>query len=95
MAKNKVPFKTKRMNPALAVMSRQHQDNLLIRSSNKANLLLTLMVLHSKFDFSESDLNKFLSEYRKQLEAYNNGYVEKSKDFEDVLWDECGIKIDL
>lgn len=40
-------------------------------------------------------MDKFLSEYRKQLEAYNNGYVEKAKDFEDVLWDECGIKIDL
>ena len=85
----------KRMNPALAAMSRQYQDNILIRSSNKANLLLTLMVLHSKFDFSESDMDTFLSEYRKQLEAYNNGYVEKAKDFEDVLWDECGIKIDL
>lgn len=85
----------KGINPALASMGQQQHDNLLIRSSNKANLLLTLMVLHSKFDFSKDELDRFLAEYRKQLEAYNLGYVEKSRDFEDVLWDECGIKIEL
>ena len=85
----------KKVNPALAAMNRQQHDILLIRSSNKANLLLSLMVLHSKFGFTKDELNHFLSEYRKQLDAYNSGYVENSKDFEDVLWDECEIRIDL
>lgn len=85
----------KGINPALAAINRQQQDNLLIRSSHKANLLLTLMVLHSKFDFEKEKIDKFLTEYRKQLDAYNAGYVECVKDFEDVLWNECGIKVQL
>lgn len=91
--RNKIPLK--RMNPALAVMTQQKREDLIIRSSSKANLLLTLMVLHDKFGYEETSLNRFLEEYRKQLEAYNEGYIERVKDFEDVLWEECGIKVEL
>lgn len=85
----------KGMNPALAAITEQRRDNLLIRSAAKANLLITLMVLHDKYGFGKKRIEQFLEEYHKQLEAYNSGHVEKAKDFEDVLWEECGIKVEL
>lgn len=91
--KSGVPYKG--MNPVLANMSMVQRDALLMRSANKAHLLLTLMVLHDKYGFGEKRLNRFMDEYKKQLDAYNEGYVESVKDFEAVLWEECGIKVDL
>lgn len=85
----------RRMNPALANMSQMQRDNLLIRASQKANLLISLMVLHDKFEFGEEKLTEYIEEFRKQLEAYNDGYIEKASDFEDVLRDECGIEVKL
>lgn len=49
----------KGMNPALAALSRRHEENNLIRAAAKANQVLTLMVLHDKFDFDEDDCEKF------------------------------------
>lgn len=93
MKKNSIPGR--RMNPALERMSTVARDNLLIRASQKANLLISLMVLRDKFEFDEAKMNEYLEEFRKQLEAYNEGYIEKAADLEDVLRDECGIEIKL
>ena len=71
----------KRMNPALAKLTQQRKDNLLISAAGKANLIISLMVLADKFDFTEEKLNKFIDEYEKQLDAYNSGYVEKRQGF--------------
>lgn len=51
------------------------------------------MVLHDKFGYGEKRLNKFIDEYHKQLEAYNDGYVESVEDFKTVLRKECGIEL--
>ncbi len=92
--KKNIPMKRQRMNPALARMTLMQRDSMIMKATNKAMLLLAMMVLHDKFGFGKKRLEKFLEEYRKQLEAYNEGYIESVKDFENVLWEECGIKID-
>ena len=81
------------MNPALARLTQQTKDNMLISAAGKANLIISLMVLHDKFGYGEKRLSKFLDEYNKQLEAYNEGYVESVSDFTTVLKEECGIEI--
>lgn len=86
-------IKRKGMNPALARLTQQRKDNMLISAAGKANLIISLMVLHDKFGYGEKRLSKFLEEYNKQLEAYNSGYVESVEDFTTVLKDECGIEI--
>lgn len=81
------------MNPALARMTRVVEQNKLIAAAGKANLIISLMVLHDKFDFTPEQLDDFLTEYQKQLDAYNRGYVESVNDFTDVLKEECGIEL--
>jgi len=66
---------------------------MLISAAGKANLIISLMVLHDKFGYGEKRLNKFIDEYHKQLEAYNDGYVENVEDFKTVLREECGIEL--
>ena len=91
--KNTIP--QRKINPMIFLASQQQRDNMFIRAAHKANMIMALMVLHDKFDFNTEELSKFVDEYTKQLDAYNDGYVESVKDFEQVLWDECGIKIDF
>lgn len=86
-------IKRKGMNPALARMTQIRKDNMLISAAGKANMIISLMVLHDKFGYGEKRLNKFLDEYQKQLDAYNSGYVESVEDFRAVLKDECGIEV--
>ena len=86
-------MKRKNMNPALARMTRVVEQNKLIAAAGKANMIISLMVLHDKFGYGEKRLNKFIDEYQKQLDAYNGGYVESASDFTTVLKEECGIEL--
>lgn len=86
-------MKRKNMNPALARMTRIVEQNKLIAAAGQANLIISLMVLHDKFDFTPEQLDDFLTEYYKQLDAYNTGYVESVEDFRTALKEECGIEI--
>lgn len=95
MKKKFVTQQHKKMNPALAAMTQRRREDILISSAAKANLLIALMALHDKFAFGEKRLQRFLTEYYKQLDAYNTGHVETVNDFEKVLWEECGIKIEI
>lgn len=88
-------MKRKGMNPALAAMTAKRRDDKLISAAAKANMLIALMVLHDKFGFDKKRLERYMEEFHKQLDAYNNGYIETVQDFEDVLWDECGIKVEM
>ena len=93
MHKNMIPGKG--INPALAAMSRRARDNSLISAAGKANKIITLMVLHDKFDFTQDQIQEFTNAYQAELDAYNQGYVESVKDFTEVLKNECGIEIDV
>lgn len=86
-------IKKKGMNPALARMTQIRKNNMLISAAGKANLIISLMVLHDKFNFTPEQLDDFLTEYQKQLDAYNSGYVESVEDFRAVLKDECRIEV--
>lgn len=86
-------MRKRNMNPALARMTRVVEQNKLIAAAGKANLIISLMVLHDKFNFTPEQLDDFLTEYQKQLDAYNSGYVESVEDFRAVLKDECRIEV--
>lgn len=86
-------MRKRNMNPALARMTRVVEQNRLIAAAGQANMIISLMVLHDKFNFTPEQLDDFLTEYQKQLDAYNIGYVESVEDFRAVLKDECGIEV--
>ena len=81
------------MPPTLARMTQIRKDNMLISAAGKANMIISLMVLHDKFGYGEKRLNKLIDEYYKQLGAYNSGYVESVKDFTTMLKEDCGIAL--
>ena len=92
MAKNPV-MQRKGCNPALAQKMQEQRDALLIRGVNKANVILTLMVLGDEFDFTPEQMNNFMERYYSELDAYKQGYVERATDFEQVIREEYGIEI--
>lgn len=83
----------KGMNPALAKLTQQRKEHMLISAAGKANMIISLMMLADKFDFTPEQLEKFIDESQKQLEAYNSGYVESVNDFIGVLKEEYGIEV--
>lgn len=72
-------MRKRNMNPALARMTRVVEQNKLIAAAGKANLIISLMVLHDKFNFTPEQLDDFLTEYQKQLDAYNSGDGETDR----------------
>ena len=86
-------MRKRNMNPALARMTRVVEQNKLIAATGQVNMIISLMILNDKFDFTPEQLDKFLAEYQNQLDAYNSGYVESVKDFTTVLKEECGIEL--
>ncbi len=86
-------MRKRNMNPALDRMTRIVEQNKLISAAGQVNMIISLMVLNDKFDFTPKQLDKFLTEYKKQLDAYNEGYIEDVNDFRKVLKEECGIEI--
>lgn len=56
-------------------------------------MIISLMVLADKFGFSPEQLDKFIGECQKQLDAYNSGHVESVNDFTKVLKEEYGIEV--
>lgn len=86
-------MRKRNMNPALARMTRVVEQNKLIAATGQVNMIISLMILNDKFDFTPDQLDKFLTEYKKQLDAYNEGYIEDVNDFRKVLKEECGIEV--
>ena len=86
-------MRKRNMNPALARMTRVVEQNKLTAATGQVNMIISLMILNDKFDFTPEQLDKFLAEYQNQLDAYNSGYVESVKDFTTVLKEECGIEL--
>ena len=64
-------IKRKGMNPALARMTQIRKDNMLISAAGKANMIISLMVLHDKFGYGE-----------KRLPEEGGTYIIKAKDGE-------------
>lgn len=56
------------------VNNRRAADNL-ISSAHKANMLITLNVLHKTFGFGAKRIERFMNAYQALLEQYNNGEV--------------------
>lgn len=51
-------MRKRNMNPALARMTRVVEQNKLIAATGQANLIISLMILNDKFDFTPDQLDK-------------------------------------
>ena len=61
----------------------------------KGNMLISLIILHDKFDFDAADLNEFVDSYHDVLEYYNasNQYDKLLEEWNNYFWDYAGIKV--
>ncbi len=91
MRKRKHPPK-KGFNPALFFASEEHKNQMLIQSTHKANMILTLTVLHDKFGFGTVRLDRFQKAYAELLDSYNQDYVNVH-DLNNTLFEETGLKV--
>ena len=73
------------------VNNRRDADKL-IAASHQTAVLLTLTVLHNKFGFGATRLERFIDYYQDLLDSYNRGYVSM-QDLNTDLQEMTGIKV--
>lgn len=79
----------KKVNP---VVTKRKEENNLILSTNRLDMLLTYTVLHFKFGFGKKRLDRFLFHYNDLLDSYKRGYVS-IEDLNNDLEENTGIKV--
>ena len=67
---------------------------MLVNSAQKANQLLTLMVLRDEFGFGNKRAERFMDKYKDLLDSYEKGYINV-EDIRATLEEELKIKIKL
>lgn len=87
--KKKIPQQRKGINPAMVYMSEEAKAKTAIRAASEAVKLVTLKILHDTFDFGEKRQQRFMEEFSKQMEAYEQGYFNY-QDLKDLV--ENGLK---
>ena len=58
----------------MVYMSEEAKAKTAIRAASEAVKLITLKILHDTFDFGEKRQQKFIDEFNRQMEMYEEGY---------------------
>lgn len=72
--KKNIPQHRKGINPAMIYMSEEAKAKTAIRAASEAVRLITLKILHDTFDFGEKRQQRFIDEFNRQMEMYEEGY---------------------
>ena len=72
--KKNISQRRKGINPAMVYMSEEAKAKTAIRAASEAVKLITLKILHDTFDFGEKRQQKFIDEFNRQMEMYEEGY---------------------
>lgn len=73
------------------VKNRRDADKL-ISASHQCAMLMTMTILHNKFGFGATRLERFADYYADLLDSYNKGYVSVDDLNKDLL-EETGVKV--
>lgn len=87
--KKHIPQRRKGINPAMIYMSEEAKAKTAIRAASEAVKLITLKILHDTFDFGEKRQQRFMDEFNRQMEMYEEGYFNY-RDLKDLV--ENGLK---
>lgn len=87
--KKRIKCPKKGINPAMVYMSEEAKAKLAIKASSEAIKLMTLKILHDTFDFGEKRQQRFIDEFDRQMQMYEEGYFNY-KDLKELV--ENGLK---
>jgi hypothetical protein len=75
-----------------AVLSQKQREEMIADSASKANLMLTICVLHDCFGFGEKRINEFVDRYKEVANSCDRGADDWRKINEEI-YERFGIKI--
>lgn len=91
MTMNKPKYFNNKQLTRPQVRNRRDADKL-IEASHKCATLMTMTILHNKFGFGATRLERFAEYYADLLDGYNRGYVSVD-DLNKDLEEETGVKV--
>lgn len=74
------------------LISQKQREQLIMDSAEKANLIMTICVLHDCFGFGKVRVNRFVDRYKELADSfqYNN---ENLDNINEQLWERFDLKI--
>lgn len=74
------------------LLSPKQREHMIADSASKANLMLTICVLHDIFGFGEKRINEFVDRYKELAESVDRGPDDWRKINEEI-YERFGVKI--
>ena len=74
------------------LLPQKKREQLIMDSAEKANLILTICVLHDVFGFGKKRINRFVDCYKEVADSFQAGNENLNEINEDI-WDRFGIKV--
>lgn len=74
------------------LLSQKKREQLIIDAAEKANLIITLCVLHDCFGFGKKRINDFVDKYKGLADSFQEG----NEDLEQInqeLWERFDLKV--
>ena len=74
------------------LLSQKEREKLILESAEKANLLMTICVLHDCFDFGKKRIQKFADCYVELAKSFEHEQ-ENIQKINNEIWERFGIKV--
>ena len=74
------------------LLSQKQKEALIVDSASKANLLMTIYILHDCYGFGKKRLQDFVDKYKMMVDSCENG-VDDWRKLNDEVWKRFGIKV--
>ena len=74
------------------LLSPAERERIIMESAEKANMLMTICVLHDCFGFGETRIHRFVDRYKEIADSFQHGNEDLNKINEEI-WERFGVKI--
>lgn len=75
-----------------SLLSPEKREQLILEAAEKANLLMTICVLHDCFGFGKKRINRFADYYVELAKSFEHNQENLQRINEDI-WERFGIKV--
>lgn len=75
-----------------SLLSPAERERIIMESAEKANMIMTICVLHDCFGFGEKRINRFVDRYKDIADSFQQGNEDLNKINEEI-WERFGVKI--
>lgn len=74
------------------LLSPADRERLIMEAAERANLIMTICILHDCFGFEEKEIQDFVDRYKELADSFQHGN-ENLETINQELWERFGVKV--